>query len=103
MKILEEGGIPELTDEQIERLCEVAEEAARKHILSKVPLKRISDFDITVETEGLKPLSVTVEINLELSPLMRNYDAEALAEEAVKKAFEAIDKYLKGLQCKSEE
>jgi len=97
-----DDGIPELTDEQIEEICEVAEEAARKYILSKVPLKKILDFDITVETEGLKPLNVSVEINLELSPLMRNFDAEKLVEEAVKKAFEAIDKHLKGLSCKSE-
>ena len=37
-------GIPELTDEQIEEICEIAEEAARKYILSKVPLKKISDY-----------------------------------------------------------
>ena len=97
-----DDGIPELTDEQIEEICEVAEEAARKYILSKVPLKKISDFDITVETEGLKPLNVSVEINLELSPLMRNFDTEKLVKEAVKKAFEAVDKHLKGLSCKSE-
>ena len=93
--------IPELTDEQIEEMCEIAEKAAREYILSKIPLKKISDFDITVETEGLKPLNVSVEVNLELSPLMRSYDAKKLTEEAVKKAFEAIDEYLKGLSCKS--
>ena len=96
-------GIPELTDEQIEEICEIAEEAARKYILSKVPLKKISDFDITVETEGLKPLNISVEINLELSPLMRGYDVNKLVEEAVKKAFEAVDNHLKGLSCRSKE
>jgi len=96
-------GIPELTDEQIEEICEIAEEAARKYILSKVPLKKISDFDITVETEGLKPLNISVEINLELSPLMRDYDVNKLVEEAVKKAFEAVDNHLKGLSCRSKE
>ena len=96
-------GIPKLTDDQIEEICEIAEEAARKYILSKVPLKKISDFDITVETEGLKPLNISVEINLELSPLMRGYDANKLVEEAVKKAFEAVDNHLKGLLCRSKE
>ena len=96
-------GIPELTDDQIEEICEIAEEAARKYILSKVPLKKISDFDITVETEGLKPLNISVEINLELSPLMRDYDVKKLVEEAVKKAFEAVDNHLKGLSCRSKE
>ena len=96
-------GIPELTDDQIEEICEIAEGAARKYILSKVPLKKISDFDITVETEGLKPLNISVEINLELSPLMRDYDVNKLVEEAVKKAFEAVDNHLKGLSCRSKE
>ena len=96
-------GIPELTDDQMEEICEIAEEAARKYILSKVPLKKISDFDITVETEGLKPLNISVEINLELSPLMRDYDVNKLVEEAVKKAFEAVDNHLKGLSCRSKE
>ena len=99
----EKSGIPELTAEQVEKLCEVAEEAARRHILSKVPMRKISDFDITVEVEGLKPLNVTVDVNLELSPLMRNYDAEKLVEEAVKKAFNAVDNYLRELSCKSKE
>lgn len=99
----EKSGIPELTAEQVEKLCEVAEEAARRHILSKVPMRRISDFDITVEVEGLKPLNVTVDVNLELSPLMRNYDAEKLVEEAVQKAFNAVDNYLRELSCKSKE
>ena len=96
-------GIPKLTDDQIEEICEIAEEAARKYILSKVPLKKISDFDITVETEGLKPLNISVEINLELSPLMRDYNVNKLVEEAVKKAFEAVDNHLKGLSCRSKE
>ena len=99
----EKSGIPELTAEQVEKLCEVAEEAARRHILSKVPMRRISDFDITVEVEGLKPLNVIVDVNLELSPLMRNYDAEKLVEEAVQKAFNAVDNYLRELSCKSKE
>ena len=96
-------GIPKLTDDQIEEICEIAEEAARKYILSKVPLKKISDFDITVETEGLKPLNISVEINLELSPLMRDYDVNKLVKEAVKKAFKAVDNHLKGLSCRSKE
>jgi len=97
----EKRGLPELTEEQVEKLCEVAEEAARKHILSKIPIRKISDFDITVEVESLKPLNVIVDVNLELSPLMRNYDAKKLAEEAVEKAFNAVDNYLRDISCKS--
>jgi len=99
----EKSGIPRLTEEQVEKLCEIAEETARKHVFSKVPMRKISDFDITVEVEDLKPLNVTIDVNLELSPLMRNYDAKKLAEEALEKAFNAVDNFLRELSCKSKE
>jgi hypothetical protein len=55
-----ELGFPELTTEQIELLCQTAENAARKHILSKVSSKDVERLDISVEAEGTKPVSVTV-------------------------------------------
>jgi len=98
---LEEIGIPELTDEQVEELCDTAEKAARGHILSKIPSDRISVLNITVDTEGSKPITVKVDVEVTLSPLMKNYDVEKLASEATKKAFESIETYLRKLACKS--
>jgi len=98
---LEEIGIADMTVEQREKLCEIAEKAARDHILSKVPEKKISDLDITVDTEGNKPVTVNVEVELTLSPLMKSYDADKLTKEAVEKAFAAINQYLRELACKS--
>ena len=98
MKRVEELGLPDLTTEQIETLCSNAEEAARKHILSKVPLKMVDKLDITVETEGAKPVNVTVEVDLSLSPKMKNFNAEALAKDAVKTALEASETYLRKLK-----
>ncbi len=92
-----ELGIPELTNEQIETLCQTAENAARKHVLSKVSLKLVEKLDISVEAEGAKPVSLTVEVNLALSPEAKGFDEKKLAEEAVKKAFEAIETYLRKL------
>jgi len=98
---LEEIGIPELTDEQVEELCGTAEKAARGYILSKIPSERISILNITVDTEGSKPITVKVDVEVTLSPLMKNYDVEKLASEATKKAFESIETYLRKLACKS--
>jgi predicted KAP-like P-loop ATPase len=92
-----ELGIPELTNEQIEAVCSVAENAARKHILSKVSQKLVKKLDISVEAEGAKPVSLTVEVDLALSPETKGSDEKKLAEEAVKKAFEAIETYLRKL------
>ena len=99
--ILEEIGIAELTTEELEKLCEKGEQAARTYILSKVQERRISALDITVDTEGSKPVTVNVEVEITLSPLMKNFDVDRLAKEATEKAFQAINEYLRELSCKS--
>jgi len=98
VKRVEELGFPDLTTEQTETLCSTAEDAARKHILSKVPFKMVEKLDISVEAEGTKPVNITVEIDLVLSPKMRGFDAEALVSEAVKEAHEASENYLRKLK-----
>ncbi len=94
-------GIPELTEDQMQMLSEVAEKAARDYVLLKVPQRKISALEIIVETAGSKPVTVSIDINLVLSPLMKKYNAEKLANEATEKAFEAIEQHLRELSCKS--
>ena len=92
---MERLGIPELTTEQIEALCSTAENAARKHFLSKVPSKMVEKLDISVEADGPKPLNLTVEIDAVLSPKMKEFDLDTLVGEAVKEALNASEKYLR--------
>jgi hypothetical protein len=92
-----ELGIPELTNEQIEEICATAEDAARKHVLSKVSQKLLEKLDISVEAEGSKPVTFTVEVDVALMPEKKDFDQKKLAEEAVRKAFEAIETYLRKL------
>ena len=60
---MDELGFPELSTEQIELLCQTAEDAARKSILSKVSNKDIDRLDIAVEVEkeALKRLEANPE------------------------------------------
>jgi hypothetical protein len=95
---VEELGFPDLTTEQTEALCSTAEAAARKHILSKVPSKMVEKLDISVEAEGIKPVNLMVEIDLVLSSKMKDMDAEALVNEAVKEAHKASEIYLRKLK-----
>jgi len=97
VKSVEELGIPDLTTEQIEMLCSAAENAAKKHILSKVPAKMVEKLDISVEATGTKPVNITVEIGLALSPKMKDFDADKLVNEAVKEAHKASENYLRKL------
>jgi hypothetical protein len=93
-----ELGIPELTTEQIEFLCSTAENAARKYVLSKVSSKLIDRLDISIEADGAKPVNVTVEINLVLSPEAKGVDAEALVKEAVDAAHKATENFLRKIK-----
>lgn len=95
---MEELGISNLTTEQTETLCSTAEIAARKYILSKVPLKMVDDLNISVEAEGVKPVNVTVEIGLTLSPKIKNLDTKALVDKAVQKALTASEIFLRNLK-----
>jgi hypothetical protein len=98
---LEEMGILELTLEQVEEVCEIAEETAREYVLSKVPSRRISTLNVTVDAEGTKPITINVDVEVVLSPLMKNFDVEKLVKEATERAFASIEKYLRKLSCES--
>ncbi len=97
-----EIGIPKLTDDQMQRLSEIAEKTARDYILSQIPQRRIPTLDITVEIVGSKPVTISIDIDLVLSPLMKTHNSKKLVSEATEKAFEAIEQYLRELACKFE-
>jgi len=79
----------------------VAENAARKHISSKIPLRKLTALDIIVEVEGEKPVTVNIDIQLSIPLGITNQNAQQLANEAAKKAQQAAQAYLKEIACKS--
>jgi hypothetical protein len=93
-----ELGLPELTTEQIELLCQTAEKATRKYVLSKISNKDIDRLDISVEAEGTKPLNVTVEINLALSQQAKNVDAQAIVKKATGVGQKAAEDLLRKIK-----
>jgi hypothetical protein len=98
LKRVEELGLPDLTNAQIEILCAKAETSERKRILSKLPLKMVDKLNISMEAIGEKPVNITVEIDLALSPKMKDFDAEALVNDAVNEALAASESYLRKLK-----
>jgi hypothetical protein len=101
VKNVGEPPLQELTSEQVEELCSVAEEAAREYIVSRVPLKRIEKLNISVEAEGVKPITLTIDVDVALSPLMKGFDVQRLVDDAVKEAFASAEKYLRNISCHS--
>jgi hypothetical protein len=90
-------GLPELTTEQVEALCETAEDVARSYIQTKISSKTIDRLDITVEAQGTKPVDLSVEINLVLSETPVTFDVDALVKEAVVQAHLASENFLRKL------
>jgi hypothetical protein len=99
---MEALGIPELTSEQIEELCMIAEKAAREHVLIRVSLRNIETLDISAEAEGTKPVVLKVDVAVTLSPSIENFNVQKLVDEAVRKAFSCAEKHLRGLACHSQ-
>jgi hypothetical protein len=95
---LDELGFPELTAEQIELLCQTAEDATRKHILNQVPSKDVIRLDIAVEVEGTKPVNIAVEVDLLLSKQVKTVDVETLVKEAVNTGHIAAENFLRRIQ-----
>ena len=77
------------TDEEIELICDAAEETARKFILSKISLKKVEDLNLSVEALGDKPLSLTVEVGVESD--IENPELVTIIDNATDAAFAAAE------------
>jgi hypothetical protein len=95
-----EIGIPELDLEKLTDLTEGAEKIAREYLLSKIKQNKIIDLEIIVNAEGTKPVTLKIDINLILSPLMQDFNVKKLVKESTNRSFEYIEDYLRELKCK---
>lgn len=77
------------TTEEIEEICIAAEEAARKELLRTVPLKNVSDLDVTIEALGDKPLTLNVDVAIEL--LLGQENLQGTVDKATDAAFLAAE------------
>ena len=77
------------TADEIEEICVAAEEAARRVLFSKIHVKRVSDLDVTVEAIGDKPLTLAIEVGVDL--LIGDEDLQPLVDEATDAAFLAAE------------
>jgi len=99
---LEEVRKTSLSYEQLERLCEIAEEAARRYVTSRIPDRGISDLSISVNSTDSEALNLEIDVEIILSPLFKKVDVKKLTEEAINAAFKAAEEYLREITCHSE-
>ncbi len=84
------------TDQELETICDSAEDAARKIIFKKVDSKQITDLDITIESHGDKPLTLIVDISI--SPRNSNDEITKLIDIACDGAIRAAELKAKELK-----
>lgn len=90
-----------LPSDQLEQLCEIADEAARDYIKSKIPWRKVSDLNIIVEAGGEGSLTLNVDVEIRLSPSLRDVDVEGLTKRAVDAAFSSAEEFLRKIGCHS--
>ena len=83
------------TEDEVEKICMAAEEAARTEILRKVPLKRVSDLEVTIEAIADKPLTLNIDVSLEL--LLADEKLQSLVDKATEAAFTAAESKVREL------
>jgi hypothetical protein len=98
---VEEIGIPPLTDEQIEKVCRIAEEAARKYVYSKLQKKHVEFLNICAEVEGTKPVNLEIDVDIELDSSTEHVNPQPVSDTAAKEAFRAAEAYLRKIACHS--
>ena len=71
----------------MEKLLTHAEDAARKYIFSRLPMKAVDRLYICVEVDGTKPLNLKVEVDLLLNSRIEDADCVSIVDKSVKEAF----------------
>jgi hypothetical protein len=99
---VEELGIPPLTDEQIEEVCRLAEEAARNYVYSKIQKKHVESLNVCAVVEGEKPVNLEIDVDVDLDSSMENFDPQPVSDAAAKEAFKAAEAYLRKIACHSQ-
>ncbi len=79
-----------LTDTELDKISEVAVEAAENYILSRVSKKEILDLDINANITYDNVLNVEILVDVDLDELSAS-DENELAENAVEAALNELD------------
>ncbi|WP_367884741.1 DUF3194 domain-containing protein [Thermococcus sp. JCM 11816] len=93
-------GLPELTEEQIIEVGELAQRVVIKHVFDALNRSDVKDIEVTTRiNRGGETLDLELEVYLEV-PVFVKVDVERLIDEAVEKAYAAVEKKLREIAGK---
>lgn len=98
----EETAISKLSLDELQSVCESAELKIRRFIFSKVASNLVDDLNILVDADASAPASINIEVDLRLSPLVKEVNAAKLVEDAIDHGFLLVEEKTREiLACRS--
>jgi len=87
-------GLPELSEEELIEIGELAQETIIKHVFDVLNRSDVKDIEVTMRINRAETLDLEVEVYLEV-PVFVKVDVEGLIDEALEKAYEAVERRLR--------
>ncbi|ASA77277.1 DUF3194 domain-containing protein [Thermococcus sp. 5-4] len=87
-------GLPELSEEQLIEVGEIAQETIIKHVFDVLNRSDVKDIEVTMRINRDETLDLEVEVYLEV-PVFVKVDVESLIDEAVEEAYAVVERKLR--------
>ncbi len=87
-------GLPELGEEELIKLGELAQEAIITHIFDALNKSDVKDIEVTTRINRDETLDLEVEVYLEV-PVFVRVNVEKLIDEALEKAYATVERRLR--------
>ncbi len=92
-------GLPELSEEQLIEIGELAQGVIIKHVFSELNRSDVKDIEVTTRINRDETLNLEIEVYLEV-PVFVKVDVERLIDEALEKAYDAVERKLREIAGK---
>jgi len=92
-------GLPKLSEEQLIEIGELAQETIIKHVFDVLNRSEVKDIEVTMRINREETLDLEIEVYLEV-PIFVKVDVDGLIDEAVEKAYEAVERRLREIAGK---
>ncbi|RLF82974.1 DUF3194 domain-containing protein [Thermococci archaeon] len=86
-------GLPELNEEELVRLGELAQETAIEYIFAHLTRSEVKDIEVTTKLNQGDTLDLELEIYLEV-PIFVKVDVDNLVEKALEEAYKKVEERL---------
>ncbi len=93
-------GLPEMSEEEIIAIGELAQETAINHVFARLAKSEVKDIEAVSRIVKNETLNLELELYIEVPVFVRE-DVDALVEEALEKAYEAVERRLRELAARS--